>query len=118
MGGERGFRWPTINLTFDDTATVELAEADPVGVLFVPALADSLAGRMEIAAFIERLCSCANRNRRCDRLGQGLVRDLARIASLDALPRLLTLAVRQTARLLTVSELAGPFSISRPTIRD
>jgi predicted AAA+ superfamily ATPase len=46
------------------------------------------------------------------------VRDLARISSLDALPRLLTLAAGQTARLLNVSDLAAPFQLSRPTIRD
>jgi predicted AAA+ superfamily ATPase len=46
------------------------------------------------------------------------VRDLARIASLDALPRLLTLAAGQTARLLNVSDLASPFQLSRPTIKD
>ena len=46
------------------------------------------------------------------------VRDLARIASLDVLPRLLTLIAGQTSRLLNISELAGPFQISRPTIRD
>jgi len=46
------------------------------------------------------------------------VRDLARIASLDALPRLLALAAGQTARLFNVSELAAPFQQSRPTIKD
>jgi predicted AAA+ superfamily ATPase len=46
------------------------------------------------------------------------VRELARIASLDALPRLLTLAAGHTARLLNVSDLAAPFQLSRPTIRD
>jgi len=46
------------------------------------------------------------------------VRDLGRISSLDALPRLLTLAAGQTARLLNVSELASPFQLSRPTIGD
>lgn len=46
------------------------------------------------------------------------VRDLARISSLDALPRLLALAAGQTARLLNVSDLASPFQLSRPTIRD
>ncbi|MBI2466213.1 MAG: ATP-binding protein [Candidatus Rokubacteria bacterium] len=46
------------------------------------------------------------------------VRDLARIASLDVLPRLLALAAGQTARLLNVSDLASPFQLSRPTIRD
>ena len=46
------------------------------------------------------------------------VRDLARIASLDALPRLLQLGAGQTAHLLNMAELAGPFQLSRPTIRD
>ena len=46
------------------------------------------------------------------------VGDLARISSLDALARLLQLAAGQTARLFNVSELAAPFQLSRPTIRD
>ena len=46
------------------------------------------------------------------------VRDLARISALDALPRLLSLAAAQTARLLNVAGLAAPFQLSRPTIRD
>lgn len=46
------------------------------------------------------------------------VRSLARIASLDLLPRLLALAAGQTARLINVSDLASPFQVSRPTIRD
>ena len=46
------------------------------------------------------------------------VRDMVRIASLDALPRLLALAAGQTARLINVSDLASPFQLSRPTIRD
>lgn len=46
------------------------------------------------------------------------VRDLARISALNALPRLLSLAAAQTARLLNVADLAAPFQLSRPTIRD
>ena len=46
------------------------------------------------------------------------VRELARINSLDALPRLLQFAAAQTARLLNVADLAAPFQLSRPTIRD
>ena len=46
------------------------------------------------------------------------VRDLARISALDAMPRLLSLAAGQTARLLNVADLAAPFQLSRPTIRD
>ena len=53
-----------------------------------------------------------------DSIVQRDVRELARIGSLDALPRLLALAASQTARLLNVSELAAPFQLSRPTIRD
>ncbi|BDU74529.1 ATP-binding protein [Mesoterricola silvestris] len=46
------------------------------------------------------------------------VRDLARIASLDALPRLLEGAAGQTARLLNITDLAAPLQLTRPTIRD
>lgn len=46
------------------------------------------------------------------------IRDLARISALDALPRLMTLAAGQTARLLNVADLAAPFHLSRPTIRE
>ena len=53
-----------------------------------------------------------------DTLVQRDVRDLARISALDALPRLLALAAGQTARLLNVADLAAPFQLSRPTIRD
>ncbi|MDZ4828697.1 MAG: ATP-binding protein [Phycisphaerae bacterium] len=53
-----------------------------------------------------------------DAMVQRDVRDLARISSLDALPRLLALVASQTARLLNVTDLASPFQLSRPTIRD
>lgn len=46
------------------------------------------------------------------------VRNLSRIRSLDAIPRLLTLAASRTAQLLNVSDLAGPFQVSRPTVRE
>ena len=46
------------------------------------------------------------------------VRDLGRIRSLEALPRLLSLAAGQTARLVNVTDLSGPFQVSRPTIRE
>jgi uncharacterized protein len=138
-------------------------------VLLLPALADSLAGRLgllrlhpfaqcEIAAhepgFLDLLFDGEFKARKFDRLGKELaeriaaggypaalarsnarrravwyrdyietlvqrdVRDLARIASLDALPRLLALAAGQTARLINISDLASPFQLSRPTIRD
>ena len=46
------------------------------------------------------------------------VPDIARIRSLDVLPRLLSLAAAQTATLFNLSDLAAPFQLSRPTIRD
>ena len=53
-----------------------------------------------------------------DALVQRDVRDLARIGTLEALPRLLALAATRTAQLFNVSDLAAPFQLSRPTIRD
>ena len=138
-------------------------------VLFVPKLADSLAGRMEIirlhpltqcelagreSHFIDRLFESSFAVQSYERLGTGLderivaggypaalardsarrqaawyrdyletlvsrdVRDLARVSSLDALSRLLTLSAGQTARLLNATDLASPFQLSRPTIRE
>ena len=46
------------------------------------------------------------------------VRDLTRIRSLDALPRLLAMAAGYTARLINVTDLAGPFQLTRQTIND
>jgi predicted AAA+ superfamily ATPase len=46
------------------------------------------------------------------------VRDMARIGSLEVMSRLLALAAGQTARLVNISDLASPFQLSRPTIRD
>ncbi|MFM9031722.1 MAG: ATP-binding protein [Opitutaceae bacterium] len=46
------------------------------------------------------------------------LRDLTRIRSLEVLPKLLELAAGQTSRLFNASELAGPFELSRPTIRE
>jgi predicted AAA+ superfamily ATPase len=138
-------------------------------VLLLPALADSLAGRMGILRlhplaqcelaerlphFLDTLFAGTFKAGKAERLGKALaeriaaggypaalarstprrraawyrdyietlvqrdVRDLARIASLDALPRLLALAAGQTARLINISDLASPFHLSRPTIRD
>lgn len=46
------------------------------------------------------------------------VRDVTRIHSLDALPRLLALAATYTARLINVSDLAAPFQLTRQTIHE
>ena len=138
-------------------------------VLLVPALSDSLAGRMGIQRlyplaqsemaghpphFLDTLFGGRFSARKRPRLGRELasriadggypaalgrgtarrraawyrdyvetmvqrdVRDLARIASLDTLPRLLKLAAGQTARLINISDLGAPLQLSRPTIRD
>ena len=46
------------------------------------------------------------------------IQDISHIRNLDILPRLLTLAAGQTARLFNAADIASPFSISRPTIRE
>ncbi|MBK6735702.1 MAG: ATP-binding protein [bacterium] len=137
--------------------------------LFVPSVADSLAGRMQIVrlhplseveiahrqpTFLDRIFAADFKVAQGERLGpkvadlivrggfpeavrrdtergrrawvrdyleaivQRDVRDLARIQRLDILPRLLELAAGQTARLVNVSEISGPFGVSRTTVRD
>lgn len=66
------------------------------------------AGRRRAAWYVDYLEAIVQRD----------VRELARIGALDALPRLLSLAAAQTAQLFNVSDLAGPFQLSRPTIGD
>lgn len=46
------------------------------------------------------------------------VPEIARIRSLDVLPRLMRHAAVQTATLFNLSELAAPFQVSRTTVRD
>jgi predicted AAA+ superfamily ATPase len=46
------------------------------------------------------------------------IKDISNIRNLEILPKLLTLSASQTARLFNASDLAAPFGISRPTIRD
>lgn len=53
-----------------------------------------------------------------DAIVQRDARELARISSLDAMSRLLSTAATQSARLFNVAELAAPFQLSHPTIRD
>ncbi|WP_416397184.1 ATP-binding protein [Allohahella sp. A8] len=45
------------------------------------------------------------------------IRDISDIQNLEIMPKLLALAASQTARLFNTSDLAAPFSLSRPTIR-
>ena len=53
-----------------------------------------------------------------DALVQRDVVDLSRLRQLQILPQLLASAAGQTARPFNASDLAAPFSVSRPTIRD
>ncbi|GGD59597.1 ATP-binding protein [Lacimicrobium alkaliphilum] len=46
------------------------------------------------------------------------VQDIASIRNLEILPKLLSLAAGQTARLFNAADLASPFAVSRPTIRE
>lgn len=46
------------------------------------------------------------------------VQDIANIRNLELLPKLLTLTATQTGHLFNISDLASPFSVSRPTIRE
>jgi predicted AAA+ superfamily ATPase len=138
-------------------------------VLFVPGLADSLAGRMGILQlhplsqceigntrprFLDALFGGRFRTGIAERLGGALterivaggypaalarrtsarrrawyrdyvesqvqrdVRDLSRLRSFDALPKLLGLAASQTARLVNVAELSAPFELTRQTIHE
>lgn len=90
----------------------------------VERLGGELAGRIAAGGYPAALARSPGRRRTAwyrdylDTLVQRDVRDLARISSLAALPRLLALASGQTARLLNVTDLAAPFQLSRPTIRD
>lgn len=87
-------------------------------------LGAELADRIVAGGYPAALARSSGRRRRdwyhayIETLVQRDVRELARISALDALPRLLQLAAGQTARLLNISELAAPFQLSRPTIRD
>jgi len=87
-------------------------------------LASQLAERIAAGGYPAALARPSARRRATwyrdylEALVQRDVRDLARISSLDALPRLLSLAAARTARLLNVTDLAAPFQLSRPTIRD
>ena len=46
------------------------------------------------------------------------IQDIANIQHVSVLPKLLQLCAGQTGRLFNVSDLASPFEISRPTIKE
>lgn len=87
-------------------------------------LADELAERIACGGYPEALARPTFRRRAnwyrnfIDTQLQRDVRDMARISTLDALPRLLTAAALQTAQLYNLSKMASLFQLSRPTIGD
>jgi len=87
-------------------------------------LGRALATRIVTGGFPAALARRSHARRRAwyrdyvDTIVQRDVRDLAKIASLQTVPRLLSVAASHTAQLLNVAELAGPFQVSRPTIAD
>ena len=87
-----------------------------------PGIGDDLLERIVAGGFPPALARPTARRRAnwqrdyVETLVQRDVRDMARIAALDALPRLLAAAAAQTARLFNLADLAAPFRISRPTI--
>jgi uncharacterized protein len=115
-------------------AQCELERREPVFIdtlfsgVFPPGTSERLRGglleRIVKGGYPAALARAAPRRRAAwyrdyvETLVQRDVRDLTRISALEALPRLLELAAGQTARLINVSDLAAPFQVSRPTIRD
>ena len=89
-----------------------------------PRLGEELASRIAAGGFPAALARSTPARRRqwyadyIDAMVQRDLRDISRIGSLRSIPRLLKLAASQTARLINVSDLAAPFQVSRPTIRD
>jgi len=87
-------------------------------------LGNELAERIVAGGYPAALARASQRRRVAwyrdyiETLTQRDVRDLARISSLDVLPRLLQLAAAQTARLVNIAEMASPFQLTRPTIRE
>jgi len=87
-------------------------------------LGDELIERVAAGGFPAALARPGERRRRewqiqyIAALTQRDLRDFTRIRTLAVLPKLLELAAGQTARLFNASELAGPFELSRPTIRE
>ncbi|MBU3729618.1 MAG: ATP-binding protein [Phycisphaerales bacterium] len=89
-----------------------------------PRLGEELAARIAAGGFPAALARRTAARRRqwyvdyVDAMVQRDLRDLSRIGSLRTIPKLLKLAASQTARLFNASDLAAPFQVSRPTIRD
>src|SRR5258708_24751540 len=84
-------------------------------------LGDELINRVLSGGFPAALARASTRRRRdwqtqyVDALTQRDMRELARIRSLETVPKLLELAAGQTAPPFNASRPAGPFALTRPT---
>jgi predicted AAA+ superfamily ATPase len=87
-------------------------------------LGDALVERVLAGGFPAALARATRRRQRdwhrnyIETITKRDVRELANIHSLKTVPRLLETAAAQTARLFNIAELAAPFHLSQPTIRD
>ena len=87
-------------------------------------LGEELAERLVSGGYPPALARPAGRRRAnwyrnyIDAQVQRDIGDLSRISSLDALPRLFSMAATQTGKLFNLSSLTAPFQLSRPTIGD
>lgn len=85
---------------------------------------DELIRRVVTGGFPPAVLRSSERRRRVwleqynEALVQKDVRDFTRIRSLEVLPRLLEVAAAHTAGLFVSTDLAAPFELSRPTIRE
>jgi hypothetical protein len=115
-------------LTFDDTNQLNSAKNDPVGFidnLPEKVIIDEVQRAPEIFTSIK---ASVDKNRKPGPfiltgsanvlLLPKLSDSLASIQNVSILPKLLQLCASQTARLFNVSDLASPFSVSRPTIKE
>lgn len=85
---------------------------------------DELISRVVTGGFPPAVLRSSDRRRRVwleqysEALVQKDVRDFTRIRSLEVLPRLLEVAAAHTAELFVSTDLAAPFELSRPTVRE
>ena len=105
-----GFLDAVFNAAFPTRATERLG----------PALAQRVVAGGYPAALARRMATrrAAWYRDYVETLVQRDVQDLSRVRALDVLPRLLEATASHTARLLNVSDLAGPFQLTRQTIHD
>lgn len=107
-----------------ESTFIDLLFADDVEQYRSDRLGDEIAEIVAAGGYTEALArpSAAQRNAWCrdyiETVTQRDVRELARIRGRDVLPDLLAMAAAQSARLFNLSDLAGPFSLSRPTTRE